>query len=275
VPPLPETSDPFQLLGVPPQAGEDALRAAYERLVSRYPPDTAPDEFARIHAAFGRALGIEPPPWRPPPLPALDGDGLYERLVGLLDEGRYDDLAREVAGLELTDSPTAAVFLRATAVVVWRSPLAIERVRALAPRIRALGQQALAEAAETEAELAIRFHRIAIVHPSSAVIALFGDHLLASPARRRAVTAAVGELLARGSTLLDICDRIDTHDRPLARALRLRLQRESPLWNDRALAPLPADLRAALVARRRDIRDPPRLGRSKVGAADAVATVSL
>ncbi len=65
LPPIVATTDPFALLGVAPDADERALRKAYAARIKIYRPDRAPDEFARIHAAFEqvramRAAGPRP-----------------------------------------------------------------------------------------------------------------------------------------------------------------------------------------------------------------------
>lgn len=44
--------DPFVVLGVGPQAGNDEIRAAYLTLVKQYPPDRAPEQFERIRDAY-------------------------------------------------------------------------------------------------------------------------------------------------------------------------------------------------------------------------------
>jgi len=44
--------DPFQLLGVDPDADANALRRAYNRLLRLYRPEDRPDEFQRIRAAY-------------------------------------------------------------------------------------------------------------------------------------------------------------------------------------------------------------------------------
>lgn len=51
-PPLPQTNDPWQLLGVSTEATLRDLKQAYARLIKIYRPDRAPLEFQRIHAAF-------------------------------------------------------------------------------------------------------------------------------------------------------------------------------------------------------------------------------
>ncbi len=65
LPPIVATTDPFALLGVAPDADERTLRKAYAARIKIYRPDRAPDEFARIHAAFEqvramRAAGPRP-----------------------------------------------------------------------------------------------------------------------------------------------------------------------------------------------------------------------
>jgi hypothetical protein len=54
-PDLPETGDPFELLGVEPGASEIEIKRAYVRLIKRFRPDRAPEEFQRIHAAYEQA----------------------------------------------------------------------------------------------------------------------------------------------------------------------------------------------------------------------------
>jgi curved DNA-binding protein CbpA len=41
-----------EVLGVPPNAGEEEIRAAYLLKVKEYPPDQAPEEFEKIRNAF-------------------------------------------------------------------------------------------------------------------------------------------------------------------------------------------------------------------------------
>lgn len=45
-------TDPREVLGVPPDAGEEAIRAAYLRKVKEYPPDRSPEEFEKVRNAF-------------------------------------------------------------------------------------------------------------------------------------------------------------------------------------------------------------------------------
>ncbi|MEW6218852.1 MAG: J domain-containing protein [Thermodesulfobacteriota bacterium] len=44
--------DPYLLLDVPEDAGDDAVQEAYLRRVRQYPPDRAPAEFQETRAAF-------------------------------------------------------------------------------------------------------------------------------------------------------------------------------------------------------------------------------
>lgn len=60
-PPLPDDprdwpTDPFALLGVPRSAGEAELKRAYTRLIRKYKPEHAPDEFRRVRAAYEAAV---------------------------------------------------------------------------------------------------------------------------------------------------------------------------------------------------------------------------
>src|SRR5215813_526208 len=44
--------DPRMVLGIPPEAGDEEIRAAYLRKVKKYPPDRAPQEFEKIRDAY-------------------------------------------------------------------------------------------------------------------------------------------------------------------------------------------------------------------------------
>ena len=44
--------DAREILGVPPNAQDEEIRAAYLRKVKEYPPDRAPEEFERIRDAY-------------------------------------------------------------------------------------------------------------------------------------------------------------------------------------------------------------------------------
>jgi curved DNA-binding protein CbpA len=44
--------DPRQVLGIPPEAGDEEIRAAYLRKVKEFPPDRAPREFEKVRDAY-------------------------------------------------------------------------------------------------------------------------------------------------------------------------------------------------------------------------------
>ena len=44
--------DPRQVLGIPAEAGDEEIRAAYLRKVKEYPPDRAPQQFERVRDAY-------------------------------------------------------------------------------------------------------------------------------------------------------------------------------------------------------------------------------
>jgi curved DNA-binding protein CbpA len=47
-------TDPYQVLGLPPDADDAAVRARYLELVRRFPPEQAADRFAAVRAAYER-----------------------------------------------------------------------------------------------------------------------------------------------------------------------------------------------------------------------------
>ncbi|MCO4762325.1 MAG: hypothetical protein KC502_12520 [Myxococcales bacterium] len=87
LPQLPDTDDPFELLGVvEAEADTLALRRAYVRLIKRYRPEQAPNEFHRIRTAYEHAK--ERLTWRSW-APAVDVDD--------------DDMGTEAPGAEASD----------------------------------------------------------------------------------------------------------------------------------------------------------------------------
>jgi curved DNA-binding protein CbpA len=48
----PTVTNPYETLGVSPQAGDAEIRNRYLQLVREFPPDRAPERFAQIRAAF-------------------------------------------------------------------------------------------------------------------------------------------------------------------------------------------------------------------------------
>lgn len=88
---------PHTILGVPATAGAEEITRAYRKLARRYPPELAPEHFARIHRAyqlltslerrmeaarkapeealdqlFAASATLKPPPTPPPPLTEQD-----------------------------------------------------------------------------------------------------------------------------------------------------------------------------------------------------------
>jgi curved DNA-binding protein CbpA len=45
-------SDPHDVLGLTPDAGETEIRQRYLELVRAFPPERAPERFAAVHAAY-------------------------------------------------------------------------------------------------------------------------------------------------------------------------------------------------------------------------------
>ncbi len=45
-------NDPYEILGVSPQADEAQIRSRYLDLVREFPPDRAPERFAEVRAAY-------------------------------------------------------------------------------------------------------------------------------------------------------------------------------------------------------------------------------
>jgi len=56
--PLPESNDPFEILGVEPSVDAVELRRAYVRLIKVHRPDRHPDAFARVRKAYEEARGL-------------------------------------------------------------------------------------------------------------------------------------------------------------------------------------------------------------------------
>jgi len=50
---------PHAILGLPPAATAEEITAAYRKLVRRYPPELAPEQFARIHRAWQLLTSLE------------------------------------------------------------------------------------------------------------------------------------------------------------------------------------------------------------------------
>ena len=70
-------ADPYEILGLPPDADETGVRRRYLQLVRQYPPEEHPDAFKLIRAAYEKLRTADakaetdlflfqpPPPWEP------------------------------------------------------------------------------------------------------------------------------------------------------------------------------------------------------------------
>jgi hypothetical protein len=264
LPPLSDTDDPFALLGVAEDADERTLKRAYARLIRIYRPDQAPDEFARIHAAFELARderGGRLPPTMPPPTseptpddPDTPEPSLADRLIELVEDGRLDDLFLTISHPHLLadaehDPALASIVLRAAAVLAWRVPAALGIIKRLASSPCARDLPRILDLAEREAVLAVRYNTLrghyAFDLPAP-VFDLLANSLLTSPRGRERTVEQVAALLTDPGPLLATCERIFRLDKGLALAMTERLQLQSPLWSARALAPLSEAVRAEL-----------------------------
>jgi len=72
-PPLPDSNDPFEVLGVSPDVDQVALRRAYVRLIRIHRPDRDPQAFARVRSAYEAAQRMLA--WRSYQLEGADVDG--------------------------------------------------------------------------------------------------------------------------------------------------------------------------------------------------------
>jgi len=81
--------DPRQVLGIPPEAGDEEIRAAYLRKVKEFPPDRAPQEFEKVRDAYEtlrdprrrtrELLSVDP---KQPMVSLLDGRVSERRFTG-------------------------------------------------------------------------------------------------------------------------------------------------------------------------------------------------
>lgn len=52
-------ADPFTILGLPPDAGDEAIRRRYLELAREFPPEQHPERFAKIRAAYERVKDLD------------------------------------------------------------------------------------------------------------------------------------------------------------------------------------------------------------------------
>jgi hypothetical protein len=195
LPPLPDTRDPFVLLGVSRDADERTLKKAYARLIKVYRPDRSPAQFERIHAAFelardlaGRSAHPERGPEGaeskgPVPDPGPEPDEtlaypdlrrhistdpaavsaiLLSRFEALLVERRYPQVVAELRDPTLRADAeehvaVAIPALRAIAALAWRSDDARSLLESYCTIPREHGLERLLDRVEHELELSTRW----------------------------------------------------------------------------------------------------------------------
>jgi len=76
--------DPHEILGLESNASESAVRKRYLELVRQHPPDRAPEQFARIRAAYDELRD---------PAKLLE-----KRILRVPDDDSLDDIIADVRG---------------------------------------------------------------------------------------------------------------------------------------------------------------------------------
>lgn len=174
-PPLPDTDDPYELLGVTRDTEPAAVKKAYARLVRAYRPDRAPREFQRVREAFELVRAHEDgtvtrhaEPTAPAP-PTID------------EEARARGIAARVAAAESLPARCALI----DELLAERAPLDLAfshpELRDAALRHRTLTWSRLAAASsDLDAVLAIWGHtwRYAFEHDQPRAAALLDDDRL-------------------------------------------------------------------------------------------------
>jgi curved DNA-binding protein CbpA len=99
--------DPYKALGLRRGASHAEIRRAYFRQVREHPPETDPDGFKAIRAAYEQLRSAEqraetdlyllqaPPPWEAPPRRLAGLDLALHRAELLAAAKAYTDLARD------------------------------------------------------------------------------------------------------------------------------------------------------------------------------------
>ena len=158
---LPDTDDPYALLGVGEKATEKEIRRAYLRQLKKHSPDRDPVGFQRIREAYEQLTGDEygaprpsPPPRRPPGSPDSEDAAVqydhadpppsfkpaepppsYEEELEAVERALYEDRL-EAAVDELLALPLAAnrgddlvsLVLRTACAVVWKDRHLVDRI---------------------------------------------------------------------------------------------------------------------------------------------------
>lgn len=114
-----EKVNPYHILGVPADAADRQIRAAYFKLVRLHPPETQPERFKEIRSAYESLMSvqtraradvsvIQPPDFvfelAAAAVPAFFDLPLYDRLFlvcqDLFQEGALADAAADYLGFE-------------------------------------------------------------------------------------------------------------------------------------------------------------------------------
>lgn len=98
-------TDPYRVLGVASAANQTDIKRAYFALIRQYSPETAPEEFKLIRAAYEKIKDVarrtetdiflpqSPPDWQPSP-PSAPLDTAFYPSDALLALRRWGDLGR-------------------------------------------------------------------------------------------------------------------------------------------------------------------------------------
>lgn len=245
-PPLPDTDDPFELLGVDEDADEREVKRAYARLIRIYRPDESPAEFARIHEAFGLAkegggrLSSEPPPSENA-APSQAESSPHERLIEAGRARRYDEawslIDEDLLGEADHVPQVAAVVILIAAALSWRIPEAANVVTRLAGAHpgRELGRAI--DMAERDVALARRYRKArdtaarwgTPVELPPLLFDAIADELLPEHDR-----PSIAPVLDDATATLHVCDRLFQMDPALANALAGQLSHDDDLPEDLA-----------------------------------------
>jgi hypothetical protein len=242
-PPLPETEDPYELLGVARDADPPTVKKAYAKLVRVYRPDKSPREFQRVHQAFEivRARGSDVVPVIAPPVviapPTID------------DGARETRISARVAAAESFEARCALIDELLAEKVPLDLVFAHEALRDAAVRHRALDWARLAEASsDLRAVHAVwgQIWRYAFEHDRERAAALLDDDRLRRDAadHPHLAIACIDRIAA-----LNWLHAFD--ERRLVRLLREACPPGHP-WVDHSLDAIELDFAGASAIRQRD-----------------------
>ncbi|QJW95808.1 J domain-containing protein [Frigoriglobus tundricola] len=249
-------TDPFGLLGVPRSVGETELKRAYTRLIRKYKPEHAPEEFRRIREAYEAAVEMsrwyrDAPPVSDPTLtPPFEPPGPFNTGNSHApSEPSPNDRPAEVPHETQIDPPVRRSRIDPVEDA-WAAAVAGDWATAYTALV------ALADADPGRADLTLRLYWLLALRPTLDADRSRHDWLAAALTRARLAGPAV-ELYARelaadpralATPYLRLLERADVPaDRVLAVA-RLRLEAAEQRW-----AAVEVDL--AVLARRADELD--------------------